>query len=42
MDQYWHVQSLVNADFYKSFDIILNGPILARSKFRQHNLLTLH
>jgi len=28
MDQYWHVQSLVNANLNKSLDSTLNGPIL--------------
>ena len=35
MDQYLHVQSLVNANLHKSLDIALNGPIFIRSTSRQ-------
>jgi len=31
-DQYWHIQNLVNINFCKSLDIMLNRPTLARSK----------
>uniref|UniRef100_A0A6C0C894 Uncharacterized protein n=1 Tax=viral metagenome TaxID=1070528 RepID=A0A6C0C894_9ZZZZ len=38
MDQYWHIQSPVNANLYKSLDITLNGPILACSSPVNANL----
>jgi len=39
MDKYWHVQSLVNANFYRFLGITLNGQILICSKSRQCKLL---